>query len=419
MQITVIPSKTSGTISAIASKSVAHRALICAAFADAPSLIRCEETNEDIIATVNCLRALGADIDEKLSYFKVTPVKEHNEFALLPCNESGSTLRFLLPVCAALGGEFTFEMKGRLKDRPLSPLKELLTDNGISFSKISDDGKLTVSGKLSGSSYEIDGNVSSQFITGLLLAFTISKTNAVLKINKTLESAPYVNITLDTLSAFGVKIATDGNKYIVPQNASLRATPTLSIEGDWSNAAFPLALGILGKGAITVSGLNEHSSQGDKKIIEILSAFGGKIEINEGVYTAYPSSLSAIELDASQIPDLVPIIATVASVAKGKTVIRGASRLRLKESDRLFSISSVLSKIGANISVTEDGLEIIGVPSLKGGRVSSFNDHRIAMSLAVASVLCKEPIIIEGADAVNKSYPSFWQDFASLGATLY
>lgn len=414
MQIIISPSVTSGKVKAIASKSVAHRLLICAAFANEPSIIECEETNDDIIATAECLCALGASITREATCYKVTPISTHEKEALLPCNESGSTLRFLLPICAALGGEFTFDMKGRLPSRPLSPLKELLEARGIEFS-LPSPSRLTIKGKLIGDDFEIAGNVSSQFITGLLFALTLSKRRSSVTVTTKLESAPYVNITLDALSLFGVDIIKKEGRYVIPDNAKLISPKKLSVEGDWSNAAFPLALGIIGKEPISVCGLIKSSSQGDKKIIDILQAFGGEINESNGIFTAKPSSIHGTEIDASQIPDLVPIIATVASLAKGKTVIKNASRLRLKESDRLLSVSTVLCGLGANISQTDDGLIIEGVEALMGGDVYSFGDHRIAMSAAVAAAVCKESVSLRDAEATQKSYPSFWKDMCALG----
>ena len=417
MQITLSAKTASGSVRAISSKSAAHRLLICSAFADKPTLIRCEETNEDIIATVDCLCALGAKITRKPPFFEVSPIEEFNSTALLPCNESGSTLRFILPICAALGGEFTFDMKGELPNRPLSPLKELLEANGIEFA-INNDGRLVIKGKLCGNHYKIAGNISSQFISGMLFALTVSKRSATLAITTKLESAPYVDITINALSTFGVKIEKSTDHYQIPKLQKLSAPKEVSVEGDWSNAAFPLCLGVIGKNPITVSNISFDSYQGDKKIVEILKKFGGRIEQNGSSFTAYPSKLRAIELDASDIPDLVPIIATIASVADGKTVISGAARLKIKESNRLVAISNVLSTLGADIVPTDDGLIINGKESLIGGEVSSFGDHRIAMCAAIASAVSKNEVTVNKAEAVNKSYPLFWDDLRSLGAKI-
>ena len=414
MQITVSPSTASGTIRAIASKSSAHRLLICAAFADRDSTIRCEQINEDIIATAECLCALGAKIVRRNVFYDVTPIKNINKNAILPCNESGSTLRFLVPICAALKGNFTFDMRGRLPSRPLSPLQEVLEAHGAYITRPTKD-TLSVSGELIGTEFEIAGNVSSQFITGLLFALSILKRSSTLKITTKIESEPYIDITLSALSNFGINIERKESSYIIPDSPKFIAPDVLTVEGDWSNAAFPLSLGVIGKAPISVSGLLPNSKQGDKRIVDLLRSFGGKVEENSDTYTAYPSKLHGIEIDASDIPDLVPILATVASVAKGTTLIRGAARLRLKESDRLMSVSTVLNTLGASVSETDDGLIINGKDTLLGGCVDAFGDHRIAMSVAVAASVCKNDVTLHGAEAVNKSYPDFWQDLKALG----
>ncbi|MBE6593248.1 MAG: 3-phosphoshikimate 1-carboxyvinyltransferase [Ruminococcaceae bacterium] len=404
-----------GKIKSIASKSVAHRLLICAAFADAPTRIRCDETNKDIEATAACLSALGAKIERNESYYTVTPVKPCDVIkgASLPCGESGSTLRFLLPVAAALGADCSFELEGRLPDRPLSPLREELEAHGIA---ISGKNPLQIRGKLVGNSFSIDGNVSSQFISGLLFALTLLDTDGTLKVNGKLGSAPYVDITCDALSLFGAPVSKFENTYKTEAHTLLCSPCSIEVEGDWSNAAFPLALGAIGK-EVEVLGLSNKSSQGDKAIVDLLRRFGADIIYNDekNSYVAKRSDLHGIEIDASQIPDLVPILATVASVAKGRTIIYGASRLRLKESDRLESVSEFLNSLGADVTQTDDGLIINGVEQLSGAKIDSFNDHRIAMSAAVASAVCEGEIILSRAEAVEKSYPSFWQDMLGVG----
>ena len=406
-----------GKIKAITSKSVAHRLLICSAFADSPTRILCEETNKDIEATAACLDALGANIQRNAPYYDVIPVSPENitRGATLPCGESGSTLRFLLPVAAALGADCSFLLEGRLADRPLSPLREELESHGVS---ISGKNPLSISGKLCGREFSIDGSVSSQFVSGLLFALTLMKNEAILTVTGRIESAPYIDITCYALSLFGAPVQKNENKFTVGARASLTSPSYLEAEGDWSNAAFPLALGVLG-GEVEVCGLNPDSAQGDKAIIDILLRFGADISVSDnGSYIARRSNLKGIDIDASQIPDLVPVLATVASVAEGRTRIYGASRLRLKESDRLFTVSDMLRRLGAKIEENDDGLTVEGVRALSGGSVSSYNDHRIAMSAAVAASVCESAVEIDGAEAVNKSYPTFWEDASSLGAKI-
>lgn len=417
MRIQITPSHTEGSIAAIESKSVAHRLLICAAFADKKTYIRCERTNKDIEATASCLNALGARIVRNAPYYEVTPVAPDsiNKNAILRCCESGSTMRFLVPIAAALGADALFAMEGRLPERPLSPLREELERKGITFSDIGSN-PLSVRGRLTSNSFSIAGNVSSQFISGLLFALSLLPYDSTLTVEGKIESAPYIDITTDALALFGASPTRDGNVYRVTARGKLCSPERIDVEGDWSNAAFPLTLGCIGKGAVTVTGLNPKSSQGDAEIVNILRRFGADIRQNGNTYTAYPSRLCGININAEQIPDLVPILATAASVADGTTVISGAARLRIKESDRLQSVSDMLSKLGASITQTPDGLVIVGKKELNGGCVSSFNDHRIAMSAAIASSVCKEKVIVEGAESAAKSYPAFWKDITSLGA---
>ena len=414
MRRIITPSLTGGTLRAIASKSVAHRLLICAAFAKESTQIECTQINEDITATVRCLEALGATVQREGSCFTVTPIQTPNQGAILDCGESGSTLRFLVPVVGMLGVPASFLMAGRLPHRPLSPLREELERNGITLSPPSSN-PLTIGGAIRNTDFSIAGNVSSQFISGLLFAIALSGKGGTVHIEGALESAPYLHLTVDALSQFGIHVNWDGARFTIPPCQPLISPKTICVEGDWSNAAFPLSLGVIGKAPVTITGLSPSSRQGDRAIVTLLREFGATVEEDGSSVRAYPSSLRGISIDASQIPDLVPILATVASVAEGTTVIHHASRLRIKESDRLHAISSVLNALGASVREREDGLVIEGVPHLLGGTVNAFGDHRIAMSLAVASVRCREAVILDGAEATAKSYPDFWQDCTALG----
>ncbi len=417
MKLSIFPSTPKGQISAIASKSAAHRALICAAFSDRPTKIVCEETNNDIEATAACLSALGARVERRAPYYTVTPVCPENvtQGAVLPAGESGSTLRFLLPVAAALGAECTFTMAGRLPLRPLSPLSEELEAHGIKL--IKSGNELTLHGKLCGNSFGIDGGVSSQFVSGLLFALAVVGGDATLTVSGKIESAPYIKMTEETLAEFGITLKKHENTYTFKKGSCLASPELLRVEGDWSNAAFPLCIGVLG-GDVTLVGANTASSQGDRAVLEILRRMGADIKETANGLRAVKSKLCGTEIDASQIPDLVPVLATAASVAKGKTTIYGASRLRLKESDRLATTAEMLGALGADVTVTDDGLVIVGKERLLGGSVSSHNDHRIAMSAAAASVICDAPVQLDGAEAVAKSYPAFWQDIAKLGVKI-
>lgn len=417
MNIILTPSHPHGRIKAIASKSAAHRLLICAAFARGKTTLCCEETNEDINATVNCLNSLGANIIRRGSDFTVSPIEKLNTNATLNCRESGSTLRFLLPVTCFLGANASFKMAGRLPERPLSPLREELERCGITFSPAGSD-PLVCKGKVTDTQFSIPGNVSSQFISGLLFAIAISGRTGTVRIIGKLESEPYINMTLNALNAFGVKVERTSEGYSVTENNGLLSPVSAFVEGDWSNAAFPLAMGAIGNAPITVCGIFENSAQGDKRIVSLLREFGAKVCFEDNNVTVSPAELHGIEIDASQIPDLVPILATVASVANGKTVIYNAERLRIKESDRLHTVSTMLNALGADVTETEGGLIINGVSRLTGGSTSSFGDHRIAMSAAVASTVCDSDVYIENAGAASKSYPGFWKDIGSLGVKI-
>ncbi len=404
--------KIKSEISAISSKSEAHRALICSALADAPTFIECNDTNADIDATADCLRALGANINREINGFSVSPIKQINKNALLNCRESGSTLRFLLPLSAALGANCSFIMQGRLPQRPLSPLYELLEQNGARLSP-QGSNPLSVSGKLTSGSYKIAANVSSQYISGLLFALSVSGGESTLSLDGDIESTPYIEMTLDTLKEFGSDISYDPNAVAFAIRGVNRLTSPkhIKVGGDWSNAAFFLCAGALGERPVTVSGLDEGSRQGDRAVLEILSRMGAKITREGHGITVSPSPLKSFDINAANIPDLVPILATAATVSQGRTTIYNASRLRLKESDRIASVCEFLSAIGADISPTNDGMVIVGKPRLCGGKVDSANDHRIAMSAAIASLVCQDSVTISRFEAINKSYPTFADNF--------
>ena len=410
MTETLYPNPIGGTIEAIASKSHGHRLLICAALADRPSEIYCPQRSADIDATVNCLNTLGAKIDYVNQTFLVEPVKEA-QFGELDCGESGSTLRFLLPVVAALGCGGEFILRGRLPRRPLSPLQELLEEKGITLSRPAPD-RLRIEGKLEGGIYALAGNVSSQFITGLLLALPLLEESSEIRLTTALESAPYVDLTLAVLRLFGLRMPPFAGGWQIPGGMSYHTPGKLRVEGDWSNAAFWLCAGAVSR-PVTVLGLDLQSTQGDRRIAEILEAFGAKVMGDETGVTVSPDALKGITVDVRDIPDLVPPLALVAACAEGTTVITGAARLKLKESDRLESISAALRSLGGRVEATEDGLVIRG-GKLFGGRVNSAGDHRIAMLGAIASAVCSASVRVVGAEAVEKSYPDFWEDLERL-----
>ena len=410
MNKTLDPRPIGGRIEAIPSKSHCHRLLICGALADRPSEIYCPRTSADLDATVSCLNALGAKIDYVNQTYRVQPITEP-QYGTLDCGESGSTLRFLVPVVAALGCGGEFVLHGRLANRPLSPLQELLEEKGISFTRPAPD-RLVVSGKLSGGEYALAGNVSSQFITGLLLALPLLQGDSCIRLTTALESRPYVELTVAVLRLFGLRMPPYAQGWSIPGGQCYHSPGMFRAEGDWSNAAFWLCAGGVSR-PVEVVGLDPQSTQGDRAIAKILEDFGAKVEWEGEILRVSPAPLKAQKIDVRDIPDLVPPIALLGACAEGCTRICGATRLRLKESDRLESICGAIRSLGGRAEVTEDGLKIWG-GKLFGGRVRSCNDHRIAMLGAVASSVCSASVMVIGAEAVDKSYPDFWEDLESL-----
>ena len=418
MQITLHTPAPRGTLPSFPSKSEAHRYLICAALADAPTHIVCAASNDDIDATISCLCALGASISRTADGFDVTPIQKIPDVAALDCGESGSTLRFLLPGICALGTKAQLYLHGRLPARPLSPLDTLLSEHGATISP-QGSNPLEVSGKLWGNDFSIAANVSSQFISGLLLALPLLDfdTPATIRLIGQIESRPYLDMTLSALATFGIRVAEQDGVLTIPAHAHFTSPGTLVVGGDWSGAAPWLCMGAIGKHPLTVTGLDTASGQGDKAILSVLSEMGAQIEVRENAITVTPATLHGIDLHAANIPDLVPVIAATAALANGTTRISGAGRLRIKESDRLATTTAVLTALGADVRETDDGLVIVGKPALLGGFVDAYGDHRIAMTAAVASLGCQAPVTIEGAQAVAKSYPTFWEQLALLCKT--
>ncbi len=409
MNITLNKKSVHAVLPAIPSKSMAHRLLICASLADRPTEIACKARNEDIDATVRCLTALGAQITYADGVFTVTP----GTAQALPCDcgESGSTLRFLLPVICALGNGGSLTMHGRLPERPIFPLREQLIAHGCTVGE-QGTNPLPVSGKLTAGDYTLPGNVSSQFISGLLFALPLTGQVCTISITGKIESEPYIRMTLSALSRFGITADWQGQVITIPEGQRYRSPGVAAVEGDWSNAAFPLCAGAIA-GELTLTGIGA-SLQGDRAILRILRKFGAQVCEQENSVTVRKAPLQAIHVDASDIPDLVPVIAVTALAAKGDTVITGAARLRIKESDRIASVCELIRRLGGSVTEHPDGMTVHGTGRLRGGTVSSWGDHRIAMSAAVASLLCNDSVTIEDAQAVAKSYPGFFEDFLKL-----
>lgn len=414
MELTLSPRPIGGIVASIASKSQAHRLLICAALAWQSTKIICAESSADIDATIRCLAALGADFSRRDGTITVYPMELPRGDRELDCGESGSTLRFLLPVVGALGVGATFRLHGRLAERPLSPLWEEMERHGCRLSRPTPD-TLRCEGRLSGGTYQIAGDVSSQFISGLLFALPLTGEESDIMLTSKAESAGYIALTVHALRQFGIAAEQTASGWHIPSGSFYASCGKAAVEGDWSNAAFWLCAGAISR-PVTVTGLNPDSLQADREITEILRRFGAEVRSDEsGVHVA-PSALHAIEIDARNIPDLVPPIAAVAACARGTTTIFGAERLRIKESDRLKSVADALRAVGGQVEITPDGLQITG-RSLRGGTIDSSNDHRIAMLAGILSSVCSQPITLTGAEAVRKSYPNFWEELKKHSAT--
>ena len=420
MNVIITPRRLNGSVVVPSSKSIGHRDLICAALAPGESIVDNISISQDIEATCRLLRQFGASIEAipsayegRTAYRIRGGLTKQEEMLHVDCGESGSTLRFLIPAGLYSGNTVVYTGQGQLVKRPLNPYYRIFDEYNISYEPTKGGLPLTVSGSLRPGRYELAGDVISQFFSVLLFVLPLLDGDSVLESTTALESLSYVTMTLDCMAQHGVHVRWDGRRtFYIPGNQQYRAG-TYAVEGDYSQAAFWLAAGVLGQ-PVECLGLRRSSSQGDEVIISILQHMGAAIQCGERML-ASPSSLSGQEINVEDCPDLVPILAVAASCGHGTTHITHAARVRLKECDRLHAIATELNALGAHIEEEPDGLIIHGVGSLAGGRVSGWNDHRIAMALAVASQRCSGELIIEGAECVRKSYPAFWQDFARLG----
>ncbi len=394
--VKILPSVLNGSVLVPPSKSAAHRAAICLALAGGKTLFEGDLFSDDITATCRAMRAIRAG----------------GESIRIDCGESGSTLRFLIPVAAALGLKAEFTGRGRLPERPIGVYLDCLPQHGVSC-KTEGGLPLTISGQLTPGEFVLPGNVSSQFITGLLLALPLLDGDSKLTLSSPLESAGYVDMTIETMREFGVMVQSAENGWNIPGRQKYRPCD-YQMERDWSQAAFFLAAGALG-GNIRLEGLNRDSSQGDRAAERLFRAFGADVEWKGNVLSAAPKELNGIEIDASQIPDLVPVLAATAALCRGRTRIFNAQRLRIKESDRLAAMADGLTRLGGHVTQTDDGLLIDGVERLHGGEVDGCNDHRIVMALSVAALRADGCVTISDAQSIQKSYPAFFEDYNRLG----
>jgi 3-phosphoshikimate 1-carboxyvinyltransferase len=420
--IEINPRMLKGTLQIPPSKSVSHRAIISAALAKGESTISNVLLSQDMIATCDAMKAFGARIEyqeeENLRYtlkiYGSDPIQLRT--ASLECNESGSTLRFIIPIALLQPERVVITGKGRLVTRPMKPFYEIFTEKAIAYEhlKADQDLPLALKGSLTPGVYRLDGGVSSQFITGLLFALPLLKGDSVIELTSDLESKPYIDITLDVLQSFGIEISCENDRrYRIKGNQAYQPC-NFRVEGDFSQGAFWLVAGTIGEKMICQD-LNSSSCQGDKVIVDFIKEMGGNICDDRNSVIVKKAHTHGIVIDVSQCPDLVPILGVLGSLCEGVTTIINGERLRFKESDRLMATADVLNRLGGKVTETADGLMIQGIKAFTGGNVQSHNDHRIAMAVAIASSCSTGKIVLEGAEAVNKSYPHFWEDFKAMG----
>ena len=407
MDVKITPKKLSGTVTVPPSKSVAHRMIIAAALANGVSTISNLYPSVDILATMDCMRALGAKIDFTGDTAVIEGIKNIPDKAVLDCHESGSTLRFLIPVACALGVNAEFLGSAKLPQRPITPFTDEFPKHGVTFDFSNAPSGCTlpcsVSGKLAAGRFEIDGGLSSQFITGMLFALPLLDGDSEIVITSHLNSKPYIDITLGVLRDFGCTVEETESGFIIKGNQ--RLTPfSGKVEGDYSQAAFFRVANSLGS-ELEILGLNEKSLQGDRKIMEICDSFD-------------KSGGAPFEIDCSDIPDLVPVLTVLACFCKGTSKLTNIARLRFKECDRLSVTAECLNAIGGKVIVHEDSLEIEGVSELRGGEIEGHSDHRIPMSMAVAATHCTSPFVIRGAECVKKSFPNYFDVYRELGGEV-
>lgn len=422
--IKISNNKLNGEVLIPPSKSMAHRAVICAALSSEESLITNIDLSDDIIATINGMRALGAKIEilEKSLKIKGIDLNNNNlinrEERVIDCNESGSTLRFLIPIATLIEGTNRFIGKGNLGKRPLNVYYNIFEKNNIKYTYKENKLDFIFSGKLNYGDFNVRGDISSQFITGLMFTLPLLNGDSKIIIEGNLESKGYIDLTLKALNDFGINIENKNYKeFLIKGNQKYRGR-TYKVEGDYSQGAFFLCADAIGS-KVLCNGLDSNSLQGDKEVLDILKDMGTEFKIELDKIIGYSNGTCGTVIDGSGCPDIIPILSVVAALSKGRTEIINIRRLRIKECDRLHAINLELSKLGAKIIEGEDYLIIDGIENFNGSvEVWSHKDHRIAMMLSIAATRCKESITLKDFECVSKSYPNFFEDFKSLGGKI-
>ena len=417
-KLVITPGKLKGEVKIPPSKSMAHRAVICAALSKGKSKITNIQFSDDIIATIEAMRALGAEIKMFDDYLEIDGgnIFSKND-AVINCNESGSTLRFMVPLALVKEAKANFTGKGNLGKRPLTTYYEIFDRQGIEYSYKEGVLDLNVKGRIKGEEFPIRGDISSQFISGLLFALPLLQEDSKIVITTELESKGYIDLTLSMLELFGIEVTNnDYKEFIIKGNQTYKATD-YRVEGDFSQSAFFVVADALGSD-ILIRDLNQNSLQGDKEVLDIVTRMGCRIVEEEGGIKIKADKLVSTVIDASQCPDIIPVLTVLAAVTEGTTKIINAERLRIKECDRITAITTELNKLGAKVTELKDSMVVEGVSSLTGGLVHSWDDHRIAMSLAMAATYCTGEVILENPGCVKKSYPDFWEDYKALGGKI-
>lgn len=421
-QIRLIPTKLKGTVTVPPSKSLAHRAIICASLAKGISRIDNIEYSQDIKATIKAMEALGSKIKQYKNYLIIdgsqTFSKNNVRMGVeIDCEESGSTLRFMVPISIVEENKVHFVGQGNLGKRPLDTFYEIFERQNIGYLYKKNELDLHVIGTLKPDIYRIPGNISSQFITGLLFALPLLSGDSIIEITSHLESKGYIDLTLQMLSQYGIDIINHEYKQFIIRGRQSYQAHDYRVEADFSQAAFYLVAGALGND-VTLTDLNLDSLQGDKAVLDFLKAMGASVEENPDGIKVTANTLHSTTIDASQCPDVIPVLTLALALAKGKGQVINAARLRIKECDRLAATVRELNQLGGKLEEEEASMQVYGVDYLNGGQVSSHNDHRMAMMLAIASTVACAPIVIDNKECVKKSYPSFWEDFKKLGGKI-
>lgn len=417
-KITIQPHKLKGSVKVPPSKSLAHRAIIAASLSNGISRVDNIEYSNDIKATIKAMQALGTKIEEYDNYIIVDGSTTYTKKDIkIDCKESGSTLRFMVPISIVKENKVNFVGEGNLGKRPLDTYYEIFERQNIGYIHRQEVLDLHVMGTLKPDLYKIPGNISSQFITGLLYALPLLEGDSIIEITSTLESKGYIDLTLQVLKEYGIEIINHEYKQFIIRGRQVYQSHDYYVEADFSQAAFFLVAGAIGN-EVYLQDLNLDSLQGDKMIIDYLEAMGAKIEVSDKGIRAIASSLKGIEIDASQCPDVIPVLSIATGLAKGTSSVVNARRLRIKECDRLSATVDTLNRLGAKAKEHEESMDITGVESFVGGKVSSFDDHRMAMMAAIASTCCNDELEIDNRECVCKSYPSFWKNFRKLGGVF-